>query len=157
MRPAAALLVAFCLLLESATPLATVGALRASVTLSRTVPLHLQRTLVVSSARADKSVEAEDLNIEMTADVPPLKPAWRVSLASGVQTAGSLGSIVLLDIALRRVFTTYAIPFPSALAGMLLLFASLCGLQAFVPRVAGSIASAAAPGCTFISKWLAVL
>ena len=46
--------------------------------------------------------------------------------------------------------------FPSALAGMLGLFSTLCALQATVPKAADKIASAAQPGCDFISRWLAL-
>ena len=78
------------------------------------------------------------------------------ALTSAVKTSLSLGGIVGVDAVLRRVFAANSIPFPSALAGMLGLFSMLCTLQATAPRAASKIASAAQPGCDFISRWLAL-
>jgi putative effector of murein hydrolase/putative effector of murein hydrolase LrgA (UPF0299 family) len=78
------------------------------------------------------------------------------ALTSAVKTSLSLGGIVGVDAVLRRVFAANSIPFPSALAGMLGLFSVLCTLQATAPRAASKIASAAQPGCDFISRWLAL-
>ena len=77
-------------------------------------------------------------------------------LTTGAKTVASVASIVSVDVLLRRYFTAKAIPFPSSLAGMLGLFGLLCTLQATVPAAASKINDAAAPGCAFISRWLAL-
>ena len=87
--------------------------------------------------------------ISMAISAPP-------ALTSATKTAGSLSVIISVDVALRRFFLARAIPFPSSLAGMLGLFGTLCTLQAIRPKLASSIADAAAPGCAFISRWLAL-
>ena len=87
--------------------------------------------------------------VHMTATSPsPVRAATK--------TVVSLGSIVGADIILRRAFAAQAIPFPSSLAGMLSLFAGLCTLQATVPKAATALFNFAAPGCAFISRWLAL-
>jgi len=78
------------------------------------------------------------------------------ALASAAKTAVSLSGILAVDVALRRYFFYRAIPFPSSLAGMLGLFGSLCALQVARPQLALAVADAAAPGCAFISRWLAL-
>lgn len=77
------------------------------------------------------------------------------SLPAPARSALSLGGIVAIDVALRRIFLARAISFPSSLAGMLWLFVSLCATQLASPATAERIFSAAKPGCAVISKWLA--
>jgi len=76
--------------------------------------------------------------------------------ADALKTGASLGGIIVADMALRRLFRARAIPFPSTLAGMLLLFGGLCSLQAVRPAVASKLEAALMPGCAFISRWLAL-
>lgn len=78
------------------------------------------------------------------------------ALGKATRTVGSLGAIVSADVALRRLFLARAIPFPSSLAGMLGLFGGLCTLQALNPTIAKWLSDATAPGCAFISRWLAL-
>jgi len=80
----------------------------------------------------------------------------RESSTKLLSTAASLGSIITVDVALRRLFAARAVPFPSSLAGMLGLFGALCTIQAIRPQAAAAVADAAAPGCAFISRWLAL-
>ncbi|KAL1515653.1 hypothetical protein AB1Y20_002271 [Prymnesium parvum] len=131
------LLLLYC---QHASPLATVGnrVLASPHTPRRATRLSIHRAALALSAT----------------DPPP--PAWKSSLTRRVQGVGSLGGIIAVDIALRRLFAAKAIPFPSSLAGMLFLFTSLCGLQATAPAIAQGIATAASPGCAIISKWLAI-
>jgi len=78
------------------------------------------------------------------------------AIAGAARTAASLGSIIVIDILLRRLFLAQSIPFPSSLAGMLLLFCILCAAQVVRPKAASWLALWAAPGVGFISRWLAL-
>lgn len=93
----------------------------------------------------------------LAADEPESPPSLASRLLSSASTISSLAAIIAVDISLRKFFVARAIPFPSSLAGMLLLFSSLCGLQAIAPKAAAAVFSAASPGCALISKWLAIL
>jgi len=88
--------------------------------------------------------------------LPVVMCSTPTALGKATRTVGSLGAIVTADVALRRLFLARAIPFPSSLAGMLGLFGGLCTLQALSPTVAKKVSDATAPGCAFISRWLAL-
>lgn len=128
--------------------------------LSATRPTNLQLTLrpavrpVAVVSWRDKATRLHGSPVAAE-DVVSSSTAWG-SLVPVLTGTMSLGGIVVADVALRRLFVARAIPFPSSLAGMLLLCALLCGLQTSVPSVAAAIAAAAAPGCALISRWLAV-
>ena len=80
----------------------------------------------------------------------------RTAGARTLVTGSSLGGIIGANLALRQLFAMCAIRFPSPLAGMLLLFGGMCTAQALSPALASRLEAALAPGCTFISRWLAL-
>ena len=111
-----------------------------------TAPVARVQRMPATKARA---------NVRMADDSLPL-PEWVQNVGEAEKTVASLAGIIAVDIALRRTFVARAIPFPSSLAGMLGLFGSLCTMQAIRPALAGTVVRAAAPGCAFISRWLAL-
>jgi len=68
--------------------------------------------------------------------------------------AASLGALYATDLALKAVFTAQGWSFPAPLAGMFIIFGTLCGLTALKPTVAQAAVDAVRPGLDWIAKWL---
>lgn len=66
----------------------------------------------------------------------------------------SLGIILAIDKALKRVFTAAMIKFPSALFGMFCIFSVLSILDVIRPAAATALLNFFEPATTFIQRWL---
>ena len=165
----ALLLASFAVLLSTAAALTTQAVLRQPTCASAT---HTQcRTAMAAPTML---ISPTSLNAEVPSDQPTTDGrlpmdlaeslATKEALLAKMRTAGartlvtgsSLGGIIGANLALRQLFAMCAIRFPSPLAGMLLLFGGLCATQALSPALASRLEAALAPGCAFISRWLAL-
>lgn len=68
-----------------------------------------------------------------------------------VKSFFSASLLIALDIAFRRLFQHFAIPFPSSLAGCCALFAALIGLP-----TGEAMFRALSPGAALLAKWLPI-
>lgn len=68
----------------------------------------------------------------------------------------STSLLIVMDVAIRRLFKKYAIAFPSSLAGCGFLFATLLGINAIKTEWGDSIYNILAPGAAVLAKWLPV-
>lgn len=86
--------------------------------------------------------------------VPPISSSSSGNKA--IREFASLGLLVGTDRALSVALTAMNISFPSALFGMLSMFALLLLLDAVQPKAASKLVAIYKPGVDFISRWLAV-
>ena len=68
-----------------------------------------------------------------------------------VKSFFSASLLIALDVAFRRLFQHFAIPFPSSLAGCCALFAALIGLP-----TGEAMFRALSPGAALLAKWLPI-
>mmetsp|Transcript_11520 Transcript_11520/g.25826 ORF Transcript_11520/g.25826 Transcript_11520/m.25826 type:complete len:526 (-) Transcript_11520:57-1634(-) len=72
------------------------------------------------------------------------------------QKVASTSLLIVMDVAIRRLFKRYAIAFPSSLAGCGFLFATLLSVNAIKPEWGDSAYNVLSPGAAVLAKWLPV-
>ena len=77
-------------------------------------------------------------------------------LSGNVAAALSASSLIVLDVAFRRLLKSLSISFPSSLAGCGTLFASMLTLCAINEKWGDTVYNLFSPGSALLAKWLPV-
>ena len=81
--------------------------------------------------------------LALSKPMPPLLP-----------TAASAVALIAMDVGLAKQFALRGIAFPSALAGMMGIFATLVVTDLASPRLSNKMLASLAPGAELFTKWL---
>lgn len=103
----------------------------------------------------------EDLNINAENNVAISTPrGGKITLpgSPGFTTSNMLGALffMIFDSALRKIFTEKQIEFPSMMAGLVILFALLVGMETLSTGLGDKVFQLLLPGTNLLSKWLPV-
>lgn len=113
------------------------------------------RALLASAAAVPAAADGPDAP-QLDAVKAPPAPAAPISSFHPATTLASLGLLAAIEVYITRVFRAWAVTFPPSLAGMGILFALFCLVNAVSPRTAAALTALVRPGCAWLTRWLAV-